>query len=160
MEKRTINVEYEAYSNILDLEEQDQKLIQKAIAIAKKSYAPYSNFPVGAAVHLDNDKIYTGNNQENMAYPSGTCAERSVLNYVHGNYPDNIIDTIAITAPNSKTEFPTPPCGFCRQVILEMEQNQKRNIRIILHKIGGVTFVFPSAASLLPLAFVEEALKK
>ncbi|MBL7828232.1 MAG: cytidine deaminase [Saprospiraceae bacterium] len=160
MKSRSINLEYYEFESLDGLPEKEQVLIQRAIEIAQKAYAPYSNFPVGAAVLLDNGAMFAGNNQENIAYPSGTCAERTVLNYVHGNYPESRIDMIAITAVNSKSLIPATPCGFCRQVIVEMEQNQGAPIRVILHKINGSTFVFDSAHSLLPLAFDDDVLKR
>ena len=103
MNKKSINLEYFEYSTLDELAEMDVTLISKAIDIAKKSYSPYSNFPVGAALLLDNGDVFAGNNQENIAYPSGTCAERTVLNYVHGNFPDNKIMVIAITALKSNS---------------------------------------------------------
>ena len=160
MNKKSINVEYSEFTSLNELEEKDVVLINKAIEIAKKSYSPYSKFPVGAAVLLDNGEIFTGNNQENIAYPSGTCAERTVLNYVHGNFPDNKIKVIAVTALAATSNIPISPCGFCRQVIVEMEMNQKEKIKVILHKMGGSTYVFDSALSLLPLAFEDSYLKK
>lgn len=159
MKKKSIHVEFVEFENINDLSDKDKFLIDKAIEIAKKSYSPYSKFPVGAALQLDNDEIYAGNNQENIAYPSGTCAERTVLNYVHGNFPNQIIKTIAITALNSSSLVPITPCGFCRQVIVEMEKSQHSPIKVILHKIGGATYVFEAAVSLLPLAFDDDVLK-
>lgn len=159
MKSKNIRLEYLEFETLEGLTEMDVKLIQKAIQIAGKSYSPYSNFPVGASILLDNGKIYAGNNQENVAYPSGTCAERTVLNYVHGNFPQNRIRAIAISALHTSSEAPVTPCGFCRQVIVEMERNQGEPIRVILHKIGGPTYVFESARTLLPLAFAEEKLK-
>lgn len=160
MNKKSLQVDYTEYTSLDELEVNVVHLIEKAIEIAKKSYAPYSNFPVGAAVLLDDGQVFAGNNQENIAFPSGTCAERSVLNYVHGNFPENAIKIIAITALKSNSHIPVTPCGFCRQVIVEMEQLQGTPIRVILHKIGGTTFVFDSAVSLLPLAFEDTHLKK
>lgn len=159
MNKKTITVQYSEYPRLDELEASDVALIEKAIEIAGKSYAPYSNFPVGAAVLLDNGQVFAGNNQENIAFPSGTCAERSVLNYVHGNYPDNKIVVIAITALKSKSSTPATPCGFCRQVIVEMEQHQGVPIKVLLHKMDGVTYMFETAVSLLPLAFEDAYLK-
>jgi cytidine deaminase len=159
MNKKSIHVEYTEFTSLEEMSETDVKLIHKAVEIAKKSYSPYSKFPVGAAVLLDNGKVFAGNNQENIAYPSGTCAERSVLNYVHGNFPTHKIKVIAITALNSSASIPVTPCGFCRQVIVEMEQSQGETLKVILHKIGGSTYVFESARMLLPLAFEEEGLK-
>ncbi len=159
MNKKIITVQYSEFASLDELAAIDVQLIEKAKAIAAKSYTPYSNFPVGAAVLLDNGAVFAGNNQENIAYPSGTCAERSVLNFVHGNYPDNKIKVIAITALKSQSSIPVTPCGFCRQVIVEIEQHQGEAIRVILHKIGGATYVFDSAVSLLPLAFEDTYLK-
>ena len=160
MNKKTIQITYTEFAALEELESADIALIQKAIEIAQKSYSPYSDFPVGAAVLLDNGAMFGGNNQENIAYPSGTCAERSVLNYVHGNYPDNKIMAIAVTALKSYAPIPATPCGFCRQVIHEMEQHQGAPIKVILHNINGATYVFDSALALLPLAFEAAHLKK
>lgn len=160
MNKKNILLEYTEYTSLNDLEDTDVNLISKAIEIAKKSYSPYSKFPVGAAVLLDNGEVFAGNNQENIAYPSGTCAERTVLNYVHANFPNHKIQVIAITALASSSSIPVTPCGFCRQVLVEMEQNQGEQIKVILHKIDGATYVFESALSLLPLAFEDVYLKK
>ena len=159
MNIKRINVEYFEFESLIELSEIDRKLIDKAIQIAKKSYSPYSKFPVGAAVLLDNGEIYAGNNQENVAYPSGTCAERTVLNYVHGNFPENKMTVIAITALISQSMRPVTPCGFCRQVLVEIERNQGEKIKVILHKIDGSIYVFDSAFSLLPLAFDDDILK-
>lgn len=159
MHKKTVTIPYYEYTSPEDLDETASKLILSAIEIAGKAYAPYSHFPVGAAVLLDNGAVYAGNNQENIAYPSGTCAERSVLNYVHGNFPDHKITAIAITALHSDAHTPVTPCGFCRQVIVELERHQEAAIRVILHKIGGPTYVFDSAVALLPLAFEDASLK-
>ena len=160
MNKKSIHIEYTEFASLNELAEIEVKLISRAIAIAKKSYSPYSNFPVGAAVLLDNGKVFVGNNQENIAFPSGTCAERSVLNYVHGNFPERKITVIAITALRSSSPQPVTSCGFCRQVLVEMEQHQGAQIKVILHKIDGTSYVFESALSLLPLAFEDVYLKK
>ncbi len=159
MKKKNINVKYFEFESLNEISETHQKLIDKAINIAKKSYSPYSKFPVGAAVLLDNGKMYAGNNQENISFPSGTCAERTVVNYVHGNFPHNKIKVIAITCLKSLSRVPISPCGFCRQVLVEIEQHQGENISVILHKMGGSTYVFESALSLLPLAFDDDILK-
>lgn len=160
MIENTINIHYKEFTSLSEMGEADVKLIGKAVEIAQKSYSPYSNFPVGAAVLLDSGAIFTGNNQENIAFPSGTCAERTVLNYVHANFPERKIKAIAITALQSKASIPVTPCGFCRQVMTELEQKQGAQIKVILHKIDGSTFVFESALSLLPLAFDDAFLKK
>ena len=160
MNKKHIHVEYIEFESINELIDIDKQLINKAIDIAKKSYSPYSQFPVGAALLLNNGEIFAGNNQENVAFPSGTCAERTVLNYVNANFSEHKILTIAITALKTLALIPVTPCGFCRQVLVEMEQKQGQAIKIILHKLDGTTYVFDSALSLLPLAFDEAILRK
>jgi cytidine deaminase len=160
MQKRTISIPYYEFSSPDELDESAIRLIEKAIEIAAKAYVPYSHFPVGAAVLLDDGSIFAGNNQENIAYPSGTCAERSVLNYVHGNYPERKIVALAVTALNTKSSTPVTPCGFCRQVIVEMEKQQSAPIRVILHKKDGPVFTFDTAGALLPLSFEDEVLKR
>ena len=159
MNKKVLRVEYTEFSTLHEMEDSMVLLINKSIEIAKKSYSPYSKFPVGAAVLLDNGEVFAGSNQENISYPSGTCAERTVLNYVHSNFPQHIIKRIAITALKSMSPVPITACGFCRQVLVEMEQNQAEPIQLIFHKLGGTTYVFESASSLLPLAFDDAYLK-
>lgn len=160
MQKRIVSIPYFEFSSPDELDESSIRLIAKAVEIAAKAYVPYSHFPVGAAVLLDDGRIFAGNNQENIAYPSGTCAERSVLNYVHGNFPDHKIVALAVTALNTKANTPVTPCGFCRQVIVEMEKQQNAPIRVILHKKDGPVFTFDSAGALLPLSFEDEVLKR
>ena len=160
MNKKQIQVEYSEFESVSELNNVDKRLIQKAIDIAGKSYSPYSQFPVGAAVLLDNGEMFGGNNQENIAFPSGTCAERTVLNYVNANFPEHKIETIAITALKTLAVIPVTPCGFCRQVLVEMEQKQAQAIKVILHKLDGTTYVFDSALSLMPLAFDDAILRK
>ena len=70
----------------------------------------------------------TGTNQENAAYPSGLCAERTTLFYANSQHPDQAVTTLAIAARNEHDEFlesPIPPCGACRQVMLETEKRFK-----------------------------------
>lgn len=160
MKLRTSTLTFEEYGTINELSSEDEQLVLKAIEIAKKSYSPYSKFPVGAAVLLDDGQILCGNNQENISFPAGTCAERTVLNFVNANFPDKKIRTIAITATNSTSVNPVTPCGICRQVIIEMETLQLEPIRVLLHKIDGVTYAFNTSKDLLPLAFEEGNLGK
>ncbi len=160
MKLRTSTLTFEEYETITELSSEDEQLVLKAIEIAKKSYSPYSKFPVGAAVLLDDGKIFSGNNQENISFPAGTCAERTVLNFVKANFPDKKIETIAITATNSTSVNPVTPCGICRQVITEMETLQLEPIRVLLHKIDGVTYAFNTSKDLLPLSFEEANLGK
>lgn len=157
--KKTIEIYFEEIETFEQLTSMEQKVLNKAIEIAHKSYSPYSDFPVGAAVLLDNGEVFAGNNQENIAFPSGTCAERTVLNYVHANFPEQSIELMAIVTLKNSQENPASPCGFCRQVMVEMERIQEKPYRVLLHKLNAQTFAFDSASSLLPLAFDEELRK-
>ena len=121
----------------------------------QQSYAPYSQFHVGAAALLDDDTIVTGTNQENVAYPSGMCAERTALFYAGSAYPDKAVVALAIAA-YTKGEFtstPIVPCGACRQVMLEVEQRHRCPIRILLYGTEGIYLIEGGASELLPLTF-------
>lgn len=133
---------------------QDCELIRIAKANINHSYSPYSKFSVSAAIALDNGEIITGTNQENAAYPSGLCAERVAMFYANSKYPDAKPLTIAIAAYTNGNfvDIPIPPCGSCRQVLLESEIRYKSAIRIIL--IGkSKIFLLEDIKSLLPLSF-------
>lgn len=160
--KKTIilNQNFEWHSDLKTLSKEDKGLILKAVKISKKAHAPYSEFQVGSAVLLDNGIIVTGNNQENAAYPSGLCAERVALFYASSQYPGNKIKTIAITAKvkKGKTKEPIPPCGACRQALVEYETKFKHDIRIIMTCETGKSYISSSASSLLPFTFEKNKL--
>ena len=119
-----------------------------------RSYAPYSHFSVGAAARLTNGITVTGTNQENAAYPSGLCAERTTLFYANSQYPDQAVKVLAIAARNEKDFInqPIPPCGACRQVILETENRYRQPIRILLYGKECI-YEICSICDLLPLSF-------
>ncbi len=156
MKKLNFKFEYDLYESIDELDTVRKELIQKAVDAAGKAYAPYSNFHVGAAVLLGNGEIISGNNQENASYPVGICAERTLLSYVHANFPDQKKKILAITVLD--TDLEVSPCGLCRQTIIEYETVQKDPIEIILHNRSGTVLVIPSGATLLPLHFNSESL--
>lgn len=138
-----------------ELNEADQSLMKTAMEATARSYAPYSHFSVGAAALLNDGTIVTGTNQENAAYPSGLCAERTTLFYANSQYPDQAVETLAIAARNERGEFleePIPPCGACRQVMLETEKRFKRPMRILLSGEKGI-YELRSVGALLPLSF-------
>ncbi len=134
MEKKKIEIDFYETPTTEGLDAGEIRLINKAKSAARKAYAPYSGFNVGAAVLLENGEIITGSNQENAAYPSGVCAERTALYYAGSSYPDVPVRTIAITAlyQNAFVRLPVTPCGACRQVILETQRRYNKNIRIIM----------------------------
>ncbi|NOZ47869.1 MAG: cytidine deaminase [Chlorobi bacterium] len=145
--------------NFEELSDDEKQLIKEAKESAVNAYAPYSQFLVGCAVLLENGKTVTGNNQENAAYPSGLCAERVAIFYANSKYPNVPVLKLA-TAVFSKSEFldePIPPCGSCRQVLLETELRFKIPIKIILAGKEKIR-VIENAKSLLPLNFDNEYL--
>lgn len=138
----------------------DKLLMNAAIEATSRSYAPYSHFSVGAAALLGNGTLVTGTNQENAAYPSGLCAERTTLFYANSQYPDQPVITLAIAARTEKDfiDLPIPPCGACRQVILETEKRYKQPIRILLFGKECV-YEVKSISDLLPLSFDASAME-
>ncbi|MEX2592730.1 MAG: cytidine deaminase [Anditalea sp.] len=134
-----------------------QSLVLKAKASAENAHAPYSNFMVGAALLLENGEIFTANNQENVSFPVGICAERVVLSYVQANFPDIIPTKIAIAAKRrNQTEYATvTPCGICRQTISEYEQKFKRPIEVYMLTPKGEVLKAPSMDDLLPFKFSD-----
>lgn len=138
----------------------EKKLIVAAKSATKNSYAPYSEFKVGAAALLANGEIISGNNQENAAYPSGLCAERTAVFYAHSKYPDQKIEAIAITAWNKGdfTKDVITPCGACRQVLLEAENRFNSPMKVLMCSEDTV-YVANSLKDLLPLSFGDGMLK-
>ena len=156
MKQRAYTIRIAEYDRIEDLPGHSE-LIEKAKEAAGKAYAPYSKYQVGAAVLLENGKIYTGNNQENAAYPSGLCAERVAIFYAGSQHPDVAVVSIAIAAFSGGKfqEEPVPPCGGCRQVLFEKEARGKRSMEVILYGSKRIQLL-RSATDLLPLPFVFE----
>ena len=135
--------------------------LQKLVAMARKStyrsYAPYSKFHVGAAIELSNGEIICGANQENAAYPSSLCAERTAAYYAHATYPEATFKTIAIAARGTdgkELANPISPCGACRQALLEYETLAKPNGPVVLAGEKAI-YIFHSVKSLLPYCFSE-----
>jgi len=162
METITISCTVKVYHGIESFTEADRELMKHAKEAVKSSYAPYSKFHVGAALRLSSGEIIVGNNQENVAYPSGLCAERVALFYASATQPGQLVETIAITAVSSDFNLldPVAPCGSCRQVMGEYEKNQKQNIKVIMMGNNDKYHVVESCKSLLPLIFEADQLKK
>ncbi|MDR3218322.1 MAG: cytidine deaminase [Dysgonamonadaceae bacterium] len=137
-----------------ELNSAEKSLIDKAKEATSRAYAPYSKFSVGAAALLQNGEIVTGNNQENVAFPSGLCAERTTLFYANSQYPDQAVLSLAIAAYTGGDFLARPisPCGSCRQVILETETRYRHPIRILLYGKEEI-YVIEGIQNLLPLAF-------
>ncbi|MEA4979851.1 MAG: cytidine deaminase, partial [Petrimonas sp.] len=108
---------------------------------------------------LENGEIITGNNQENAAYPSGLCAERTAVFFANANYPDQKIVAIAVAAYNNGnfTKDVITPCGACRQVLLEVETRYKNPMKILMYSEEEI-YVVDSIKDLLPLSFGDAML--
>lgn len=158
LKKLEINVCEYSFS---ELDENLQQLITTAKDNTKKSYSPYSKYAVGAALLLENGQIISGSNQENAAYPSGLCAERTAVFYANAMYPSVAPKALAIAAfyNGAFVEEPISPCGSCRQVLLETETRYKTDIQILLYGENRI-YQVSSVKQLLPLAFNEQSLKK
>lgn len=153
--KKELHFSYETLKSISELNEEDRILAENAFEAMDKAYAPYSKFNVGAALKLKTGEIIQGNNQENMAFPSGLCAERVALFYAGANHPGVEIETLCIVAKGDlvpKSQI-LSPCGSCRQVMLESENRQKNPIRVILINQDGSVLIVSSAKDFLPFGF-------
>ncbi|MDD2982843.1 MAG: cytidine deaminase [Crocinitomicaceae bacterium] len=153
--QKTLTIDYQEFETWKELAVAEQKLVQDAYGICDKAYTPYSKFNVGAAVLLENGSVVLGNNQENIAYPSGICAERVALFYAGANFPNLAIQTLVVVAKGDLIgpDDCVSPCGSCRQVISESEKRQKNPFRVILVSESGRTFVFEKGTDLLIFAF-------
>lgn len=150
----------EVFDTPEELSETDRNLLMQAQRATQNAYAPYSGFLVGAAVLLEDGSIYTGNNQENAAYPSGLCAERTALFGLRAQIPDKKIKQIAVTARlNNTQEFlAAMPCGNCRQVMAEYENRQQAPIAVLMQADKGQIYRCTSVSDLLPLQFSQNSL--
>ena len=140
-----------------ELTTEEQHLVELAIEATNRSYAPYSRFCVGAAVRLANGVEVVGCNQENVAYPSGLCAERTALFSAGAQYPDEPVVMLSIAARGTDGELvdtPVGPCGACRQVIIESETRSRGRMRILLHGRRCV-YVIDGIGPLMPLSFTD-----
>ncbi|NDV66609.1 cytidine deaminase [Bacteroides sp. 224] len=159
MKNLTISAVIKVYT-FDELSESDRALVVAAKEATKKSYSPYSKFAVGAAARLKNGIVVTGSNQENAAYPSGLCAERTTLFYANSEYPDQPVETLAVAARTEKDFIPSPipPCGACRQVMLETEKRYNHPFRILLYG-KEETYEIRHVGDLLPLSFDKSAME-
>jgi cytidine deaminase len=161
MKEIELTFKVRVYHSAEELPESSQNLIRLAREAAERAYAPYSGYRVGASVLLENGEIVTGNNQENAAYPSGLCAERTALFYASSRYPGVAVTSIAVSTlsnPLLPGEF-AKPCGSCRQVMAEYEDLSGLPIEIILDGSSAITVV-NGIDTLLPFRFKKEDLKK
>lgn len=145
---------YTELDDMSHLSESDLWLLRRAMSAAEKAYCPYSRFQVGAALRLGNGAVVVGNNQENMAYPSGMCAERVAMYGASAQYPDVAFDAMALIARDSGGNYvEAAPCGACRQVMVEYSRRHGRKMRLILYTTSGKIRCFNDVENLLPFSF-------
>ena len=154
MAQKNLVINYREYNSANDLAETDKMLLNEAIKAIDGSYAPYSNFNVGAAVLMQDGNVVTGSNQENAASPSGLCAERVAIFAAHHKFPTTPIEAIAIAA---KTEGKLTgtlvyPCAACIQVMVESQMRSGKPIRIIVGSATKVQII-DSVDDLVPFSF-------
>lgn len=162
MTERTLHITIAEAESFDTLPEYLKPLMAKAREAAKTAYAPYSQYRVGAALLLADGTIIIGNNQENIAYPSGVCAERVAFFSASANNPGMEIQAVAVTAINERNQddVACTPCGACRQVMAEYETKQGKAIPLVMPGGNGTYVVTKNIATLLPFQFEAEGLKK
>lgn len=151
MQALSLNINYQLFPTIDELAAKDRLLLHCAQDSLAKSYSPYSQFKVGAAVMLTNEVILQGANQENASYPLCLCAERNAIALANILHPEQAIATLAVVA--AKDDIFVSPCGACRQVIWENEQRGGQAIRLLIQGPASSFYLFDSVKALLPFGF-------
>ena len=161
IENRNISISYKVHPNRSSLSSEIRELFDASDSIMRDAYAPYSDFLVGAALLLANGEIVKGSNQENAAFPSGLCAERTAFFWAGANYPNINIRAVAISARKGGAEqnVPVTPCGACRQSMLEFEFKQGKPIQVFMEGENGNIIELASILDLLPFCFNGNSLK-
>jgi cytidine deaminase len=162
MTEHEIKINFKEYSSIDELNSADKALCLEAIKALKNSHSPYSKFRVGVAMRLKSGRILYASNQENVAYPSGLCAERVALFYWGANYPDDPIESMAVTAHSDEFKLlkPVTSCGACLQVLAEYEKKQNSAIKMLLYCQDGPVWAATGIESFLPFLFFEDRLNQ
>lgn len=154
MTEKQISIKFLEYKSLEELNAEDRELASEAIAAMNSAYAPYSHFHVGAAVRMSNGQIVRGANQENAAFPSGLCAERTAMFAASVKYPDKDMCSIALAGGvhGRLTEQPATPCGACRQVMAQYQTKAGKPMTVIM--IGAARiWKFACVDDILPLIF-------
>lgn len=154
MKTKQINICFSEFDSAEQMDAQDRMLVREALEAIKGSYAPYSHFNVGAAVLTSGGHVVRGANQENAAYPSGLCAERTAMFAAGAQYPDEDIVSLAVAGgfDGKPMENPATPCGACRQVMAQCQTRSGKPMSVIL--VGNpVVWKFDRVDDILPLIF-------
>lgn len=154
MEQKEIHITYSQFGSVEEMNAEDRELVSASIEAMSGAYAPYSHFHVGAAVRLSNGQIVRGANQENAAFPSGLCAERTAMFAASSKYPDKDMLSIAIAGGvhGRLGSTPASPCGACRQVMAQYQTKSGKPMSIIMVADGKI-LKFEKVDDLLPMIF-------
>lgn len=154
MTEKELKISYAEFNFIEELNEEDGLLVREAVDAMKGSFSPYSHFKVGAAVRLASGRIVKGANQENAAFPSGTCAERSAMFAAAAQYSDDAMRAIAVAGGHEGVlaDMPVSPCGACRQVMAQYQKNAGQPMRVLLVGAKKI-WVFEDVGCILPFIF-------
>lgn len=156
MEQKSLVIKYEEFASTCELAAEERELVEAAIEARKGSYAPYSQYHVGAAVRLEDGQIVCGSNQENAAYPSSLCAERTAMFAASAQHPGKKFRAIAVVCGPGEDvqDKPGYPCGACLQVMAQYERESGKKLRILL---AGKKLIqaFTGVESLMPFIFQD-----
>ena len=154
MTNQEIHITYQEYKSIDELNPEDRELAAEAIKAMEGAYAPYSHFHVGAAVRMSNGQIVRGANQENAAFPSGLCAERTAMFAAGARYPDKDMLSIALAGGvmGRLGAQPATPCGACRQVMAQYQAKSGKPMSILMVAADQI-LKFEKVDDILPLIF-------
>ena len=154
--KKELTLNFEHFTSAAELSDTEKTLFTEARKAREKAYAPYSDFFVGCSALLENGEIISGSNQENAAFPSGLCAERTAIFYIGANFPEQKIKKIFIVGGprifSEKTPA-IPPCGACRQSLMEYETKQQESIEVYFGNLKEEIYKVHAVKDLLPFYF-------
>lgn len=154
MTDRQLNIHFEEFNSVDEMPAEDRELVAEAISAMQNAYAPYSHFHVGAAVRMSNSQIVRGSNQENAAFPSGLCAERTAMFSASAKFPDKAMLSIAVAGGvhGRLAKEPVSPCGACRQVMAQYQAKSGLPMSVIMVGADRI-YKFHDTDCLLPFAF-------
>ncbi len=154
MTERAIHIHFQEYASVEELNPEDRELAAEAVKAMQGAYAPYSHFHVGAAVRMSNGQIVRGANQENAAFPSGLCAERTAMFAAGARYPDKEMLSIAVAGGvmGRLSSDPVTPCGACRQVMAQYQAKAGRPMSVLMVSAGRI-WRFEKVDDILPFIF-------
>ena len=136
-------------------EEQKRELARAALFAVGQAYAPYSHFPVGAAVLTEDGTVVTGSNVENASYPAGSCAERTAAYYAAAHGHRKFRAVAVAGGRDGVTDEYCAPCGVCRQVLREFSDPEELMVLLVRSEND---FRCLTLAQLLPESFGPEML--